>query len=238
MLCLYFTIIVAIIALLGAFIFFPNHVGEFKPDKIKAGMQQDIKEIIQKSYAKSNTSSFANVLIDHIQEKFQCCGSSDYTDWMMSLQNNATSRPDLGIGSGSTYIVASPISSRNLSPQSQQQTYHNQRQQNVPPQTVTASFRVPISCCSIYNENSYNQCKALITKYDENPDLGTPRIPNVNHDGCVEKIYQYIFVTNWWPLNIIGGLAIGLQGLSLIFSFCLCCAINRAINDDYDEEEK
>lgn len=80
----------------------------------------------------------------------------------------------------------------------------------------------------------------MIARYDamQTEQQQIQRIPNVNQDGCVDKIYNYLFVVNWWPLNIFGGLAIGLQGLSLIFSLCLCCAINRAIDDDEDDEEK
>lgn len=237
MLCLYFTIIVAMCALIGAIIFLPEKF-EIKPQQIKSDLQHDIREIIQRSYSKQKTTSFANMVIDRIQEDFQCCGSSNYTDWLYSLQNNST-RPDIGIGNGAvSYIVASP-SSRQLAPQSQQQTYYNQQQVNQSP-PVTTTFRVPVSCCSTrYNENSYNGCKNAIARHDANPsEQQVPRIPNVNQDGCVDKIYNYLFVVNWWPLNIIGGLAIGLQGLSLIFSFCLCCAINRAIDDEEDEEEK
>lgn len=237
MLCLYFTIILTLCGLIGFIIFLPEKF-EIKPQQIKSDLQHDIKEIIQRSYSKQKTNSFANMVIDRIQDDFQCCGSSNYTDWLYSLQNNAT-RPDIGVGNGAvSYIVASP-SSRQLAPQSQQQTYYNQQQNNQAP-TVTTTFRVPVSCCSTrYNENSYNSCKSMISRYDANPsEQQIQRIPNVNQDGCVEKIYNYLFVVNWWPLNIIGGLAIGLQGLSLIFSFCLCCAINRAIDDEEDEEEK
>lgn len=239
MLCLYFTIIVAICGLVGAAIFMPDKIGEIKPERIKLGLQLDIKEIIQKSYTRQNTSNFPNLLIDEIQEDFQCCGSLNYSDWYSSLLNNAT-RPDIGVGSGGySFMVASPSNQRALAPQSQQQTYYNSKQQQYnPPPTVTSSIRVPVSCCSKYNENSYNQCKAMIARSDESQDQSVLRIPNVNQEGCVEKIYHYLFVSNWWKLNIIGGLAIGLQGLSLIFSFCLCCAINRAIDDDYDDEEK
>lgn len=212
----------------------PDKFGEIKPEKIKLGLQQDIKEIMQKSYGRSNTSSFPNMVIDEIQQDFQCCGSLNFSDWYASLQNNAT-RPDLGVASAVSYIVATPQMPRNLAPQSQQQNYYNQKQQ---PPTVAAHFRVPVSCCSRYNENSYVQCKNQISRFDENPEQTNARIPNVYQEGCVDKIYNYLFVSNWWTLNIIGGLAIGLQGLSLIFSFCLCCAINRAINDDYDDEEK
>lgn len=238
MLCLYFTIIIAICGLIGALIFLPDKF-EIKPQQVKSDLQHDIKEIIQRSYSRYNTTSFANMVIDKIQEDFQCCGSNNYTDWYNSLQNNSTTRPDIGVGNGgAAYIVASP-NPRQLSPQSQQQTYYNQ-QQMTQSQTVTTTFRVPVSCCSTkYNENSYNQCKSMIARYDANPnDQQIQRIPNVNQDGCVDKIYHYLFVVNWWPLNIIGGLAIGLQGLSLIFSLCLCCAINRAVDDYDDDEEK
>lgn len=236
MLCLYFTIIVAICGLIAVLIFLPNY--EIKPQQVKSNLQHDIKEIIQRSYTRHNASSFANMVIDRIQENFQCCGSTNYTDWLYSLQNNAT-RPDIGVGSGAvSYIVANP-SARQMGPQSQQQTYYNQQQVNQSP-VVTTTFRVPVSCCSTgNNENSYNMCKNMIARHDANPsEQQIPRIPNVNRDGCVDKIHNYLFVVNWWPLNIIGGLAIGLQGLSLIFSFCLCCAINRAIDDEEDEEEK
>lgn len=237
MLCLYFTIIIAICGLVGALIFLPDKF-EIKPQQVKSNLQHDIKEIIQRSYSRYNTTSFANIVIDKLQEDFQCCGSNNFTDWYYSLQNNAT-RTDLGVGSGSlSYIVASP-NQRQLTPQPQQQTHYNQLQPIQSP-TVTASFRVPVSCCSTrFSENSFNQCKSMIAKYDASPMEQTmQRIPNVNQDGCVDKIYNYLFVVNWWPLNIIGGLAIGLQGLSLIFSLCLCCAINRAVDDEYDDEEK
>lgn len=236
MLCLYFTIIIAICGLIGALVFLPDKF-QIKPQQLKPDLQEDIKEIIQRSYSRYNTTSFANLVIDKLQEDFQCCGSNNYTDWFNSLQNNAT-RPDIGVGSGAvSYIVASS-NPRQLAPQSQQQTYYNQQQINQSP-TVTSAFRVPVSCCSTrFNENSYNQCKSTIARYDANPDQQIQRIPNVNQDGCVDKIYNYLFVVHWWPLNIVGGLAIGLQGLSLIFSFCLCCAINRAIDDDYEDEEK
>lgn len=241
MLCLYFTIIIAICGLIGFIVFSPRQF-QINPQQIKSDLQHDIKEIIQRSYSRYNTTSFANMVIDKIQEDFQCCGSNNYTDWFNSLQNNAT-RPDIGVGSAvSSYIVASP-NPRQLAPQSQQQTYYlqqNQQQVNQSP-TVTTIFRVPVSCCSTrFNENSYNQCKTMIARYDamQSEQQQIQRIPNVNQDGCVDKIYNYLFVVNWWPLNIIGGLAIGLQGLSLIFSLCLCCAINRAIDDDEDDEEK
>lgn len=246
MLCLYFTIIIAICSIIATIVFLPDKFGEIKPEKIRSGLQQDIKEIIQKSYSRYNTTSFPNMLIDKIQEDFQCCGASNYTDWYYSLQNNvSTIRPDIGVGPNSVfYITATPQqTTRQLAPQSQQQTYYNranqqQHQQNhqIQSSPITAAFRVPASCCSTYNENSYNQCKSLVARYDASS--GETRIPNVNPDGCVDKIYHYLFVVNWWPLNIIGGLAIGLQGLSLIFSLCLCCAINRAIDDDYDDEGK
>lgn len=239
MLCLYFTIIVAICGLIGALIFLPDKF-EIRPQQVKYDLQHDIKEIIQRSYSRYNTTSFANMVIDRIQEDFQCCGSNNYTDWYNSLQNNST-RPDIGIGSAATsYIVApNPTIPRQLAPQSQQQNYYDQQQQQQSP-TVTTTFRVPVSCCSTRNgQNSYLQCKAMISKYDANPlEQQIQRIPNVNQDGCVDKIYHYLFVVNWWPLNIIGGLAIGLQGLSLIFSLCLCCAINRAIDDYDDDDEK
>jgi len=235
MLCLYFAIIIATCGLIIAAVFLPEKF-EIKPQQIKLDLQQDVKEIVQKSYSRYSTNSFANTLIDKIQEDFQCCGASNYTDWFNSLQNNAT-RPDIGVGSGTvTYIQASP------SPQFQQQTYYGQQNQQPMSQspTVTTTFRVPGSCCSTrFNENSYNQCKSMISRYDANPsEQQVQRIPNVNQDGCVDKIYNYLFVVNWWPLNIIGGLAIGLQGLSLIFSLCLCCAINRAFDNDEDYEEK
>lgn len=217
-------------------IFLPEKF-EIKPQQVKADLQVDVRDIIQRSYSRYNTTSFANMVIDKIQEDFQCCGSNNYTDWLYSLQNNST-RPDIGVGSGAvSYIVASP---NQRQPQSQQQTYQNQMHQQVNQSPiVTTTFRVPVSCCSNRNENSYIQCKNMIGRYDANPtDQQIQRIPNVNQDGCVEKIYNYLFIVNWWPLNIIGGLAIGLQGLSLIFSFCLCCAINRAIDDEDDEEEK
>lgn len=233
MLCLYFTIIIAICGLIGALIFLPDKF-EIKPQQVKMDLQHDIKEIIQRSYSRYNTSSFANMVIDRIQEDFQCCGSNNYTDWYNSLQNNST-RPDVGVNGNAmtSFIVANPIP-RQLSPQSQRQTYQEQQQSTV----VLATFRVPYSCCSTRNNNSYVQCKNTIARHDTNPsDQQMLRIPNVNSDGCVDKIYHYLFVVNWWPLNIIGGLAIGLQGLSLIFSLCLCCAINRAV-DDYDDEEE
>lgn len=231
MLCLYFTIIIAICGLIGALVFLPDKF-EIKPQQVRLDLQHDIKEIIQRSYSRYNTSSFANMVIDKIQEDFQCCGSNNYTDWYNSLQNNST-RPDIGVGNAMTsYIVANPVT-RQLTPQPQR--YSEQQQSPV----ITTTFRVPVSCCSIrYGQNAYLQCKSMIAKYDANPsDQQIQRIPNVNQDGCVDKIYHYLFVVNWWPLNIIGGLAIGLQGLSLIFSVCLCCAINRAI-DDYDEDDE
>ena len=236
MLCLYFFIIVAICGLIGALIFLPEKF-EIKPQQVKMDLQHDIKEIIQRSYSRYNTSSFANMVIDKIQDDFQCCGSNNYTDWYNSLQNNST-RPEIGVGSATNaYIHAAASQSlRQFGPQSQQQNYYEQP----PSQIVTATFRVPPSCCSTRNgQNSYLQCKAMIAKYDANPnEQQVQRIPNVNQDGCVDKIYHYLFVVNWWPLNIIGGLAIGLQGLSLIFSLCLCCAINRAVDDYDDDDEK
>lgn len=256
MLCLYFTIIIAICGIIGALIFLPDKF-EIKPQQVKSDLQHDIKEIIQRSYSRYNTSSFANMVIDRIQEDFQCCGSNNFTDWYASLQNNFT-RPDIGVAGSAmnSYIVANsntnqmqPMTNipRQFAPQSQKQIYQQDQQQagggggNSYPQSpvVTAPFRVPVSCCSARsgNQNAYLQCKSMIAKYDANPnEQQIQRIPNVNQDGCVEKIYHYLFVVNWWPLNIIGGLAIGLQGLSLIFSLCLCCAINRAI-DDYDDDE-
>lgn len=250
MLCLYFTIIVAICGLAGALIFLPDKF-DFKPQQIRMDLQHDIKEIIQRSYSRYNTSSFANMVIDRIQEDFQCCGSNNYTDWYNSLQNNST-RPDIGVGNAMTsYIVANPTpittstQSRQLngaatSPQSQRQTYYDQQQQQQQQQlpTVTTTFRVPVSCCSARsNQNSYLQCKTMISRYDANQsEQQIQRIPNVNQEGCVDKIYHYLFVTHWMPMNIIGGLAIGIQGLSLIFSLCLCCAINRAY-DDYDDDD-
>jgi len=245
MLCLYFTIIVAICGLAGALIFLPDKF-EIKPQQVKSDLQHDIKEIIQRSYSRYNTSSFANMVIDKIQEDFQCCGSNNYTDWYNSLQNNST-RPDIGVGNAMTsYIVASPASqantagntqNRQFGPQPQRQTYYEQ-QQAMP--TVTTTFRVPVSCCSTkHSQNSYLQCKAMISKYDANSNESQiQRIPNVNQEGCVDKIYHYLFVTNWMPMNIIGGLAIGVQGLSLIFSLCLCCAINRAYDEYDDDDEK
>lgn len=236
MLCLYFTIIIAICGLIGALVFLPEKF-EIKPQQVKMDLQHDIKEIIQRSYSRYNTTSFANMVIDRIQEDFQCCGSNNYTDWYNSLQNNST-RPDLGVGNAMTsFIVANPAP-RQLGPQSQKQTYLQDQQQQSP--VVFTTFRVPVSCCSTRNNlNAYNQCKTMIARYDANTadQQQVQRIPNVNQDGCVDKIYHYLFVVNWWPLNIIGGLAIGLQGLSLIFSLCLCCAINRAV-DEYDEEEE
>lgn len=243
MLCVYFTIIIAICGLVGALIFLPEKF-EIKPQLLKSDLQDDVKRIIQRSYSRYNTTSFANMIIDKIQEDFQCCGSSNYSDWFNSLQNNST-RPDIGVGFNPvSYIVANPNSnplqrqSSSLSqPQQLQQNYYNQQQQQQNP-TVTTTFRVPVSCCSRSNENSYNQCKNMIARYDSSmSEQQIQRIPNVNQDGCVEKIHNYLFVINWWPLNIIGGLAIGLQGLSLIFSLCLCCAINRAFDDDDDEED-
>lgn len=246
MLCLYFTIIIAMCGLIGALVFLPEKF-EIKPQQLKSDLQYDIREIIQRSYSRYNTTSFANMVIDKIQEDFQCCGSNNHTDWFNSLQNNSTNRPDIGVANAAvSYIVASPSNTRqmNLSPQSQQQTYYgnNQQQQHQQQreiQPVTALFRVPVSCCSTRNENSYIQCKSMIARYDANPaEQQIQRIPNVNPNGCVEEIYRYLFIVNWWPLNIIGGLAIGLQGLSLIFSFCLCCAINRAYDDDDEEDEE
>lgn len=238
MLCLYFTIVIAICGLVGVLIFLPEKF-EIKPQQVKSDLQHDIRDIIQRSYSRYNTTSFPNMLIDKLQEDFQCCGSTNYTDWFNSLQNNST-RPDIGVGSGAVSYIVANQNPRQLSPQSQKQTYYNQPQQVNQSPTVTTTFRVPVSCCSTrYNENSYNQCKTMIARHDANPsEQQIQRIPNVNQDGCVDKIYNYLFVVNWWPLNIIGGLAIGLQGLSLIFSFCLCCAINRAIDDeDFDEEK-
>lgn len=234
MLCLYFTIIIAMCGLIGAIIFLPEKF-DLKPQQVKADLQYDVTNIMQRSYSRHNTTSFANMVIDKIQEDFQCCGSSNYTDWLKSWQNNST-RLDIGVGSGvSSYIVAGPNSRQ---PQSQQQTYYNQQyQQSNQSPTVTTTFRVPVSCCSTRNDNSYIQCKTMIARSDSADQQTINRIPNVNQDGCVDKIYNYLFVVNWWPLNIIGGLAIGLQGLSLIFSFCLCCAINRAIDDDEEEEK-
>lgn len=232
MLCIYFTIIIVICGLVGALVFLPDKF-DIKPQQVKMDLQHDIKEIIQRSYSRYNTSSFANMVIDRIQEDFQCCGSNNYTDWYNSLQNNST-RPDIGVGNaGLAFIVADPVP-RPLKPQSQRQTYSEQPQSP----TVFTTFRVPVSCCSARNNNSYVQCKNMIARYDANPaEQQVQRIPNVNQDGCVDKIYHYLFVANRMPLNIIGGLAIGLQGLSLIFSLCLCCAINRAV-DDYDDEEE
>lgn len=242
MLCFYFSILIAICGIIAAIVFLPDKF-DVKPQQFKSNLQEDIKEIIQRSYSRYNTTSFANVVIDKLQEDFQCCGSNNFTDWYNSLQNNAT-RTDIGVGAASvSYVVAdAPIrkyGTSSGSPQSLQQLYYSQPY-DTRSQTVTASFRVPVSCCSTRNsENSLNQCKSMIARYDANPsDQQMQRIPNVNQDGCVEKIYNYVFVVNWWPLNIVGGLAIGLQGLSIIFSFCLCCAINRAMDDEYDEEEK
>lgn len=239
MLCLYFTIIIAMCGLIGALVFLPEKF-EIKPQQLKSDLQYDIKEIIQRSYSRYNTTSFANMVIDKIQEDFQCCGSNNYTDWYNSLQNNQSTRPDIGVSNAAvSYIVANP-NLRNMAPQSQQQTYYGNNQQQQPMrETLTATFRVPVSCCSNRNENSYNQCKSQIARYDANPaESQQQRIPNVNPNGCVEEIYRYLFIVNWWPLNIIGGLAIGLQGLSLIFSFCLCCAINRAYDDDDEEDDE
>lgn len=244
MLCVYFTIIVALCSLVGALIFLPEKF-ELKPQQIKLDLQHDIEKIIQKSYSRYNTTSFANILIDRIQNDFQCCGSNNYTDWFNSLQNNAT-RPDIGVGIGATsYIVANAFSNNprpfGMQPQQQsQQSYQSQALVASSP-TVTTTFRVPESCCTRQNNDaSYNQCRAMIARYDalsvEQPQQQLQRIPNVNSDGCVDKVHHYLFVVHWWPLNIAGGLAIGLQGLSLIFSFCLCCAINRAVKD-YDEYE-
>lgn len=225
--------------LIAAIVFLPEKF-EIKPQQLKSDLQYDIKEIIQRSYSRYNTTSFANMVIDKIQEDFQCCGSNNYTDWFNSLQNNST-RPDIGVANAAvSYIVANP-NLRNLAPQSQKYygEQSNSQQQVREIQTVTTTFRVPVSCCSTRNENSYNQCKSMIARYDANPaEQQIQRIPNVNPNGCVEEIYRYLFIINWWPLNIIGGLAIGLQGLSLIFSFCLCCAINRAYDDDDEEDEE
>lgn len=236
MLCLYFTTIVAICGLIGALIFLPEKF-DVKPQQLKVNLQQDIRDIIQRSYSRYNTTSFPNVVIDRIQQDFQCCGSSNYSDWYSSLQNNST-RPDIGVGNGAVAYITNPSPPRNsqFNAQSQRQIYSNRQE----PPAVTTSFRVPVSCCSMrFGENSYNQCKNMIASYDANPSgQQIQRIPNVNQEGCVEKIHNYLFVVNWWPLNIIGGLAIGLQGLSLIFSICLCCAINRAIDDDDDYEEQ
>lgn len=209
--------------LIGALIFLPEKF-DIKPQQIKSDLKYDIGKIIQTSYSRYNTTSFANLLIDKMQENFQCCGASYYIDWEKSLLNNST-RPDIGVGSGLSSFQRLP----------QQQNYNNQQQA----MTQITSFIVPISCCSTRNaEKDYNQCKSAIERHLTNPSDQPIRIPHVNPDGCVDKIYNYLFIVNWWPLNIIGGLAIGLQGLSLIFSFCLCCAINRAIDDeDYDEEK-
>lgn len=144
-----------------------------------------------------------------------------------------------------SYIVASPSSSLSnnqhqpFKAQSEMQTYYDQQQQQQELPTITTTFRVPVSCCSTkHNQNSYLQCKAMISKYDANPNESqVQRIPNVNQEGCVDKIYNYLFIINWMPMNIIGGLAIGIQSLSLIFSLCLCCAINRAY-DDYDDDDE
>lgn len=235
MLCLYFTIIIAFCALIGTMVFLPEKF-ELKPQQIKMDLQHDIQEIIQRSYTRYNTTSFANMLVDKLQEEYQCCGSNNYTDWQYSLLNNAT-RPDFGVGNSAiSYIVANPTP-RQMGLQSQQQTYYNNNNNMQQAHIVTSSYRVPVSCCA--RQNSYEQCKQEIAKYDTNPyDQQMLRIPGINRDGCVDRIYNSLFVVNWVALNIIGGLAIGLQGLSLIFSFCLCCAINRAIDDDDDDEEE
>lgn len=240
MLCVYFTILIAICGCLAVLIFLPEKL-EIKPQLLKQDLQEDVRKIIQRSYRRYNTTSFANMIIDKIQEDFQCCGSSNFTDWQYSLQNNAT-RPDIGIGTLSSYIVSpqNPIarhpSSLSSQPQQLQQNYYRQQQlQQQQAVTVMTSHRVPVSCCSKYNENSYNSCKEAIAKSDANP-YDPYRIPGVNQDGCVDKIHNYLFVVNWWPINIVGGLCIGLQGLSLIFSLCLCCAINRAYDDDYEDD--
>lgn len=242
MLCLYLTICIAICALAGTLVYLSEQ-NNISASDIKLQMQHDIEIIIQRSYSRYNETSVANIVIDNIQEDFQCCGSNNFTDWASSAQNNR-SKYDAGVFGKveSSYLISAnptpPLSSRPVSPsRSQRQISFFKSQSSNPPNVVTATFRVPISCCSTSNENSYNQCKSLIARYDANPSEDIQRIPNVNPDGCIDKIYDYLIKEYRWPLNIIGGLAIGLQGLSIIFSFCLCCAINRAIDDDDDDED-
>lgn len=216
---------------------------------VKGHLQEDIKRIIQKNYSKQNDTSITNLIIDKIQYDFQCCGSTNYTDWSNSWQNNGTGRPDIGInGNGPAYISPNYVPTARQYPNSNQQQIQyvgggsnqqgiNQSQQSQQ-QLVSTSFRVPLSCCSTKNDNQYQQCKQAVEKYDgfTNQQLQQilPRITGVNPEGCVDKVHSYL-AANSLILIIIGGICIGLQFLAIVFAFILCCAIHRAIRDD---EEK
>lgn len=211
---------------------------------VKGYLQEDIKKIIQKNYSKQNDTTMTNLIIDKIQYDFQCCGSTNYTDWSNSWQNNGTGRPDIGInGNGPSYISPSYAPTARQYPNSNQQQIQyatsntvnqgiNQSQQS---QIVSTSFRVPLSCCSTRNDNQYQQCKQAVEKYDgfSNQQI-LPRIQGVNSEGCVDKVHSYL-AANSLILIIIGGICIGLQFLAIVFAFILCCAINRATLSD---EEK
>ncbi|KAG9511046.1 FACT complex subunit SSRP1, partial [Fragariocoptes setiger] len=104
MLVLYFILSIIVCAACGASIF----LAQQNTYPVKGLIENDLTSIIQKSYVRNNDSSVANILVDRIQSNFQCCGSSNYSDWQNSLQNNPSGRPDLGVmGQANSFVSPS-----------------------------------------------------------------------------------------------------------------------------------